>query len=106
MKEVVDLGLPSGTLWCKYNLGVDSNQLSTPEDWYGKYYAWGELEGNKTNKYGIIKIYFGWYKYKFVKEFKELAKYCLTKYCYEPECGLNGFTDNLTELLPEDDAAY
>ena len=23
MKEVVDLGLPSGTLWCKYNLGVN-----------------------------------------------------------------------------------
>ena len=23
MEEVVDLGLPSGTLWCKYNLGVD-----------------------------------------------------------------------------------
>ena len=21
--EAVDLGLPSGTLWCKYNLGVD-----------------------------------------------------------------------------------
>jgi len=25
MKEVVDLGLPSGTLWCKYNLDVDTN---------------------------------------------------------------------------------
>jgi len=25
MKEVVDLGLPSGTLWCKYNLDVDPN---------------------------------------------------------------------------------
>ena len=23
MEEVVDLGLPSGTLWCKYNLGVN-----------------------------------------------------------------------------------
>ena len=26
MEEVVDLGLPSGALWCKYNLGVDQNQ--------------------------------------------------------------------------------
>lgn len=26
MNDVVDLGLPSGTLWCKYNLGVDINQ--------------------------------------------------------------------------------
>ena len=27
MNEVVDLGLPSGTLWCKYNLDVDSTKL-------------------------------------------------------------------------------
>ena len=25
--EVVDLGLPSGTLWCKYNLDVDPTKL-------------------------------------------------------------------------------
>jgi len=47
MKNVVDLGLPSGTLWCKYNLDVDLNQLTKPKDWYGSYYAWGELEANK-----------------------------------------------------------
>ena len=34
---VVDLGLPSGTLWCKYNLDVDPNQLSKAEDWCGNY---------------------------------------------------------------------
>ena len=34
---VVDLGLPSGTLWCKYNLGANT------ETEYGDYYAWGEL---------------------------------------------------------------
>ena len=28
--EVVDLGLPSGTLWCRYNLGVNPNQLFKP----------------------------------------------------------------------------
>ena len=37
--EVVDLGLPSKTLWCKYNLGVNQNQLSIASDWYGDYYA-------------------------------------------------------------------
>ena len=26
MEETVDLGLPSGTLWCKYNLGVNPDQ--------------------------------------------------------------------------------
>ena len=37
MKMVVDLGLPSGTLWSKYNLGAEN------EYDYGDYYAWGEL---------------------------------------------------------------
>jgi len=34
--EVIDLGLPSGTLWANMNVGA-----SAPED-YGSYYAWGE----------------------------------------------------------------
>ena len=96
--EVVDLGLPSGTLWCKYNLGIDTNQLSKAEDWYGKYYAWGELKPNKTKK---NEIYFGWNNYEFGKNFNKL-----TKYCNNPEYGLKNFTDNLYELLPEDDVAY
>lgn len=29
----------------------------------------------------------------------------LTKYCHQANYGYNGFTDNLTELVPEDDAA-
>lgn len=33
----VDLGLPSGLLWAKYNVGA-----SSPEE-YGDYYAWGEV---------------------------------------------------------------
>ena len=37
MNDVVDLGLPSGTLWCKCNLGAEN------EYDYGNYYAWGEL---------------------------------------------------------------
>ena len=90
--EVVDLGLPSGTLWCKYNLGVDQDQLSKPEDWYGDYYSWGELEPNKSEPY--------WDNYKFGNYNK------LTKYCNNSKFGLNGFNDNLTQLLPEDDAAY
>ena len=36
--EVVDLGLPSGTLWANINIGA-----SSPEE-YGNYYAWGETE--------------------------------------------------------------
>ena len=92
MKEVVDLGLPSGTLWSRYNLGVDPNQLSKPEDWYGNYYAWAELESKSD---------FRWATYKYGKEYGKL-----TKYCDNPEYGLNGFTDTLTDLQLEDDVAY
>ena len=81
--EVVDLGLPSGTLWCKYNLDVNQNQLSKAEDWYGSYYAWGEVEPNKKE--------YNWDNYKFIHT-DGLSKY--------------NKKDNLTELLPEDDAAY
>ena len=35
--EYVDLGLPSGTLWAKCNLGAGSPEM------IGEYYAWGEL---------------------------------------------------------------
>ena len=90
--EVVDLGLPTGTLWSKYNLGVNPNQLSKAEDWYGDYYSWGELETNKLE--------FRWVNYKFGDYNK------LTKYCNNPGYGLNSFTDNLTKLQPEDDSAY
>ena len=92
MNDVVDLGLPSGTLWCKYNLGVDPNQLANPINWFGDYYAWGEIQPNKSE--------FTWNNYKFGNE------YNLTKYCNRLGYGLNGFTDNLTQLLPKDDAAY
>ena len=46
---VVDLGLPSGTLWCKCNLGAKY------EYEYGDYYAWGELTTKK--EYTIISSY-------------------------------------------------
>ena len=96
MEETVDLGLPSGTLWYKYNLDVNPNQLLTPEDWYGGYYAWGEIEDkSKQDKE------YNWKTYKFAKN-----EYNLTKYCNNPKFGLKRFTDNLTQLQPEDDAAY
>ena len=88
-KIVVDLDLPSGTLWCKYNLGVNPDQLSKPEDWYGNYYAWGELNGIKDEYTGKT--------YKYAKPSDYYNTYDMIKYTYQ---------DNLTQLLPEDDAAY
>lgn len=37
--DMVDLGLPSGTLWAKANLGAES------ETEYGKYFQWGDTVG-------------------------------------------------------------
>ena len=82
----VDLGLPSGTLWATCNVGA-----TAPED-YGDYFAWGET---------TTKTIYDWTSYKYCKGVSDK----LTKYCNNADYGYNGFTDNLTELLPEDDAA-
>ena len=91
LHEYVDLGLPSSTLWATMNIGADK-----PED-YGDYFAWGETTGYKNGKTN-----FDWSTYKWCKG----SDTTLTKYCNDSSKGYNGFTDTLTELEPEDDAAY
>ena len=88
--EVVDLGLPSGTLWAKTNLGAK-------KAWnYGDYFAWGETKP-KTD--------YRWETYKYC----DGTGTSLTKYCYNAICGKNGFTDiaesGVYTLVPADDAA-
>ena len=82
----IDLGLPSGTLWATCNVGAD-----TPED-YGDYFAWGETQPKDTYNWSTYQYCNGSYN-------------TLTKYCNNSSYGYNGFTDDLTTLLPEDDAA-
>ena len=84
--EYVDLGLPSGLLWATCNVGAN-----TPEE-YGGYFAWGETQP---------KDYYDWSTYQYCMG----SSTTMTKYCDNPSYGFNGFTDNLTTLLPEDDAA-
>ena len=84
--DYVDLGLPSGTLWAICNVGA-----STPEG-YGSYFAWAETQP---------KGYYWWSNYQYCNG----GSKTLTKYCSNSSYGYNGFTDNLTTLLPEDDAA-
>lgn len=84
--EYVDLGLPSGTLWATCNLGA-----TTPEG-YGNYYAWGETQPKDS---------YTWENYRYCNGSSDQ----LTKYCSVPGLGYGGFTDSLTVLLPEDDAA-
>ena len=84
--EYVDLGLPSGTLWATCNIGSDA-----PEN-YGDYFAWGET---------LTKDIYNWSTYQYCNG----SNNTLTKYCNNPDYGYNGFSDTLTTLLPEDDAA-
>lgn len=87
--KAVDLGLPSGTLWANMNVGA------TTEEGSGYSYAWGETEP-QSSRTNIANTYKWW----------NVGPYNLTKYCTNSEYGYNGFTDNKTELDPEDDAAY
>ena len=84
--DYVDLGLPSGTLWATCNVGAD-----TPEE-YGDYFAWGEPHP---------KVTYNWSTYQYC----DGNSNTLTKYCNDASYGCNGYTDILTTLLPQDDAA-
>ena len=83
----VDLGLPSGLLWAKCNLGA-----TKPEE-YGDYYAWGET---------TTKEVYDWSTYKYCTVDAEGVLQTLTKYNTSTSYG---FTDNLTTLEAIDDAA-
>ena len=83
----VDLGLPSGLLWAKCNLGANS-----PEE-YGDHYAWGETEPKEVYTWST-------YKYCTVDEEGEIST--LTKYNTSSTYGTE---DNLTILQAMDDAA-
>jgi hypothetical protein len=87
--DYVDLGLPSGLLWATCNVGANA-----PEE-YGDYFAWGETQP---------KEYYDWDTYQYANGTSWVDPQ-LTKYCTDANYGYNGFTDNLTTLLPEDDAA-
>ena len=84
--DYVDLSLPSGTLWAVCNVGA-----TTPEE-YGDYFAWGETQP---------KDIYDWSTYQYCMG----SDNTMTKYCSNSSYGYNGFTDNLTNLLPGDDAA-
>lgn len=83
----VDLDLPSGTLWATMNVGA-----TKPEN-DGDHYTWGETTTKNEYTWATCTYSEGDYN-------------LLTKYCDNSDYGYNGFTDELTELEPEDDAAY
>jgi hypothetical protein len=87
--EYVDLGLPSGTLWAKCNVGAASETDG------GLYFSWGSTQG-----YTFEQINNGEHEFSAENDVwgsnGDDYDRSITKYNY---------TDGLTELLPEDDAA-
>lgn len=83
--EWVDLGLPSGLLWAKCNLGA-----TAPEK-FGDYYAWGETM--PKNEYSMAT--YSYYN-------QEGENYALNKYNTQES---EGHVDSLTVLEAADDAA-
>ena len=80
----VDLGL--SVKWATCNVGADK-----PEE-YGDYYAWGETEP---------KDFYFWDTYKYCDgTYNSLTKYT------DSACGKDGFSDNKSVLVPEDDVAH
>ena len=85
--EYVDLGLPSGTLWAKWNVGA------TSETDTGLYFQWGDTQGYTAEQIGSGegKKAFNWDDYKWTED----GGSTMSKY---------NSTDGKTVLDLEDDA--
>ena len=81
--QAIDLGL--SVKWAAWNIGA-----SAPEE-SGVFYAWGETETKEKFDASNYKYYNG-------------ERTAITKYC-DDHRGFNGFKDDISRLLPEDDVA-
>ena len=106
IRDTVDFGLPSGNLWYKCNLGaINPTETATwPHEWWGDFYAWGETEPKSNYNEASYKFEHLIYTNPSNKSSKIIHEY--TKYCHFIDNGYNGYTDNLTQLEPEDDAVH
>lgn len=88
--KYVDLGLPSGVLWGRYNLPIAAN----PTDQYTNlYFAWGETEGYEECEVGVNRNFDGTsYKWKWTQSGNDTP----IKY---------NSTDGKTQLELQNDAA-
>ena len=91
--EYVDLGLPSGTLWAKWNLGAKSEMDP------GQFFAWGEVKSKDKKMY--TRASYKYHRSKTVVNQIKTTKYLLTKYNYNKTYG---DVDNKKELDNIDDA--
>lgn len=104
--DVVDLGLPSGTLWAKRNVGA-----SKPEE-YGDFFAWGETTGYSSVYANPMTDHsFDWASYKWMASGQSSWE-SITKYTFADDQTTASWYDNgtfigdgKTELESADDAA-
>ena len=88
--EAVDLGLPSGNLWCSKNVGA-----LDPQDG-GLFFQWGDTQGYTKEQVGVDKQFASDYSdYKWFGGFDDDGYPIFTKY---------GVNDGLATLESEDDA--
>jgi len=102
--EYVDLGLPSGNLWAKMNIGATSITD------YGDYFAWGETTGYKDGKTNFSTDTYKYYNKTTSKDQEgfDVTTEGYTKYVTSgnaTQYGYDGFYDDKTTLDAEDDAA-
>lgn len=93
--KLIDLGLPSGTLWADRNVGAKEVTDT------GLYFAWGEIQGYTASEVGKLKQ-FEWEDYKYTNG-------CygrLTKYNSICDNGDGYYIDDLETLQTTDDAVY
>ena len=106
LSDGVDIGLFVGgessgpkLLWAKMNVGAETETDA------GLYFAWGDVTGRSgavSSGYTAADGYsFNWVNYTHANGDQKK----LTKYCNNSEYGNGEFTDELTTLVPDDDAA-
>lgn len=83
--EYVDLGLPSGTLWATHNIGAESPEKA------GLFFAWGEVKPKDESDWSNYR-WCGGTDNSLIKYTTNVPSCCVT-------------TDDILELLPEDDPA-
>lgn len=99
--NMIDLDLPSGTLWADRNIGA----LTETDG--GTFFQWGDtqeytvdqISTEETTVDDTTKKYFDYTDYKWC----DGTETSFTKYCYDSSYGT---VDNKTELDLSDDAAY
>lgn len=93
--EYVDLGLPSGTLWAKCNVGATSPEQA------GGYYSWGEVAEKES--YTLFNYAYGQGEAAAAESESYDKLVSITKYNTDPQYGTPDYKDVLD---PEDDAAH